>query len=50
MVARGQYVSHQPVAVAFDRTTHHLQFGCHARICRGDIAERGQPRNLGRRI
>jgi hypothetical protein len=50
MVARGEYVSHQAVPVAFDRATHHLQFGCHARICYVDIAERGQPCNLGRGI
>ena len=50
MVARDEHKRHQPVAVALDRAAHRLQFGCHALVGGGDIAERGQPCDLGGRI
>ena len=45
-----EHVGHQPIAVALNRAAQRLQLGCHAPVCGGDIAERGQPRDLGCRI
>ena len=50
MVARHQHVGHQPVAVALDRAAQRRKLGRQLLVRGGDIAERGQPRDLRRRI